>query len=43
MELHADVQRLRGRILMENCVWRAVIGFSAAAGAVIGGFLAFWK
>lgn len=43
IDLRADVHHLQERTLFENRVWRSVIGFSAAAGAVIGGILAFWK
>jgi hypothetical protein len=43
VELRVDVQHLRDQTLFENRVWRAVVGLAAAAGAVIGGILAFWK
>ena len=42
-ELRSDVNHLRERTLFENRVWRAVVGVAVAAGAVIGGVLAFWK
>ena len=42
-ELRSDVKHLHDRTLFENRVWRAVVGVAVAAGAVIGGVLAFWK
>lgn len=42
-ELRADVAHLRERTMFENRVWRAVVSLAAAAGAVIGGVLAFWR
>ena len=42
-ELRADVHHLQERTLFENRVWRAVVSLAIAAGAVIGGVLAFWK
>ena len=42
-ELRSDVKHLHDRTLFENRVWRAVVGLAVAAGAVIGGVLAFWK
>ena len=42
-ELRSDVKHLQDRTLFENRVWRAVVGVAVAAGAVIGGVLAFWK
>ena len=42
-ELRADVAHLRERTMFENRIWRAVVSLAAAAGAVIGGVLAFWR
>ncbi len=42
-ELRSDVNHLSERTLFENRVWRAVVGVAVAAGAVIGGVLAFWR
>ena len=42
-ELRADVHHLQERTLFENRGGRAVVSLAIAAGAVIGGVLAFWK